>query len=260
VQVLAAAVAPDPDWRLAAVLVVLVVTATVASYVGQLGVGHDHVTAAGRAVVQLTVVSLAIAATLSSIWWSLAFVLLMYVVATVTSGRRVDVPARQLPWVGLAVAAGAAPVIGLTLASGVIPVNGAGIVPMAGILIGGAMTVATLAGRRASAELRGRRGEYEAGLAIGLPRVDAAMLVIQPSARDALAPGLDQTRTVGLVTLPGAFVGVLLGGGTPVQAGAAQILVLVGLMAVQAITAAVLLRVMAQGRVVCADLHGVYPR
>jgi putative ABC transport system permease protein len=86
------------------------------------------------------------------------------------------------------------------------------------------------------------------------------MLVIQPSARDALAPGLDQTRTVGLVTLPGAFVGVLLGGGTPVQAGAAQILVLVGLMAVQAITAAVLLRVMAQGRVVCADLHGVYPR
>jgi putative ABC transport system permease protein len=86
------------------------------------------------------------------------------------------------------------------------------------------------------------------------------MLVIQPSARDALAPGLDQTRTVGLVTLPGAFVGVLLGGGTPVQAGAAQILVLVGLMAVQAITAAVLLRVMAQGRVVSADLHGAYPR
>ena len=257
---LAAAVAPDPDWRLAVVLVVLVVTAAFVSYVGQLGVGHDHVSAAGRAVVQLTVVSLAITATLSSVWWSLAFVLLMYVVATVTSGRRVDVPARQLPWVGLAVAVGAAPVIGLTLASGVIPANGAGIVPMAGILIGGAMTVATLAGRRASSELRGRRGEYEAGLAIGLPQVDAAMLVIQPSARDALAPGLDQTRTVGLVTLPGAFVGVLLGGGTPVQAGAAQILVLVGLMAVQAATAAVLLRLMAQGRVVCADLQGVYPR
>jgi putative ABC transport system permease protein len=103
-------------------------------------------------------------------------------------------------------------------------------------------------------------GEYEAGLAIGLQRVDAAMLVIQPSARDALAPGLDQTRTVGLVTLPGAFVGVLLGGGTPVQAGAAQILVLVGLMAVQATTAAVLLRLMAQGRVVREDLQGAYPR
>jgi len=31
----------------------------------------------------------------------------------------------------------------------------------------------------------------------------------------ALVPGLDQTRTVGLVTLPGAFVGVLLAGASP---------------------------------------------
>ena len=39
-------------------------------------------------------------------------------------------------------------------------------------------------------------------------------------------PGIDQNRTVGLVTLPGAFVGVLIGSGDPVQAGAAQVLVL----------------------------------
>ncbi|WP_435154151.1 hypothetical protein [Micromonospora aurantiaca (nom. illeg.)] len=32
-------------------------------------------------------------------------------------------------------------------------------------------------------------------------------------------PALDQTRTVGLVTLPGAFVGVLPGGGTAVGWG-----------------------------------------
>ena len=235
------------------VLVVLVVLAVAVSYAGHLGVGWDHLTAAVRAVVQLTIVSLAITATLSSLGWSLAFVVLMYSVATGTAARRMDVSVKHVPWVGLAVIAGAAPVIGLTLASGVIPANGAGIVPMAGIVIGGAMTSATLTGRRASAELLSKRGEYEAGLAIGLPRTDAAMLVIQPTARDALAPGLDQTRTVGLVTLPGAFVGVLLGGGTPVQAGAAQILVLVGLMAAQATTAAVLLRLVASGRVVRRD-------
>lgn len=56
---------------------------------------------------------------------------------------------------------------------------------------------------------------------------------------EALVPGLDQTRTVGLVTLPGAFVGVLLGGGTPVQAAAAQIVVLIGLLAAQTITVVV---------------------
>ena len=46
-------------------------------------------------------------------------------------------------------------------------------------------------------------------------------------------PPLDQTRTLGLVTLPGAFVGVLLGGGSPLQAGAAQLLVLIGLLAAE---------------------------
>jgi putative ABC transport system permease protein len=71
---------------------------------------------------------------------------------------------------------------------------------------------------------------------------------------------LDQTRTVGLVTLPGAFIGVLLGGGTALQAGAAQVLVLLGLMAGQAITCAVLLRLVAQARVVRADLAATYPR
>lgn len=55
---------------------------------------------------------------------------------------------------------------------------------------------------------------------------------------DALLPGLDQTRTVGLVTLPGAFVGMLLGGASPVEAGAVQLFVLVALMAVQVVAVA----------------------
>ncbi len=84
--------------------------------------------------------------------------------------------------------------------------------------------------------------------------------MIQPSAKEALAPGLDQTRTVGLVTLPGAFVGVLLGGGTPLEAGAAQIMVLIGLMAAQAITTAVLLRLIAGAYVVRDDMRPRYPR
>lgn len=255
-----AGVTPSPDWRLAAVLVVLVVFAVAASLLGRLGVGREHVTAACRAVVQLAVVSLVIAATLRSLWWSLAFVAVMLVVATGTSARRIGVPMGQAWWIGFTITAGAAPVVGLCLASGVIPLNGAGIIPIAGIVIGGAMTSATLTGRRASDELAAQQGAYEAGLAIGLQAVDAASLVVQPTAREGLTPGLDQTRTVGLVTLPGAFVGVLLGGGTPLEAGAAQVLVLIGLMAAQAITAALLLRQMAIGRVVRRDLALVHPR
>ena len=257
---LAVATAPTPDWRLAVVLVLMVAGAVTASYLGHLGVERNHLTAAARAVIQLAAVSLVIAAVLGSVWWSLAFALLMLTVATFTSAGRIRAPRSQIAWVGLAIAAGVVPVLALILGSGVVPFNGAGLVPTAGIVIGGAMTAATLTGRRAYDEIAGSFGTYEAGLALGMQSPQAAFEVIQPTAKEALTPGLDQTRTVGLVTLPGAFVGVLLGGGTPLQAGAAQIMVLIGLMAAQAITAAVLLRMIASARVVRRDLLSSYPR
>jgi putative ABC transport system permease protein len=260
VPVLAATTAPSPDWRLALVLLALVAVAVAASRLGSLGVERNQLTAAGRAVVQLSVVSLVITAALESVWWSLAFVLLMFLVASVTSAGRIGSPRAHLPWVMAAIAAGAVPVLALILGSGTVPFNGPGIIPIAGIVIGNTMTAATLTGRRAYDEIAGSFGSYEAGLALGLTSPAAAYEVIQPTAKEALTPGLDQTRTVGLVTLPGAFIGVLLGGGTPLEAGAAQILVLIGLMAGQALTAAVLLRLVAAGRVVREDLADRYPR
>jgi len=194
------------------------------------------------------------------VWWSLAFVLLMFTVASVTSTGRIGTPRDQLPWVAFAIACGAVPVLALVFASGVVPFNGPGIIPIAGIVVGNMMTAATLTGRRAYDEIASKFGSYEAGLALGMTSPEAAFEVVQPTAKEALTPGLDQTRTVGLVTLPGAFIGVLLGGGTPLEAGAAQVLVLVGLMAGQAVTSAVLLRLVAAGRVVRRDLVPAYPR
>lgn len=90
--------------------------------------------------------------------------------------------------------------------------------------------------------------EVEAAMALGFPDRDARLEIAGPAASDALLPGLDQTRTVGLVTLPGAFVGMLLGGASPVQAGAVQLFVLVALMAVQAAAVATVLELVARGR------------
>jgi putative ABC transport system permease protein len=71
--------------------------------------------------------------------------------------------------------------------------------------------------------------------------------VCRPTAGQALVPALDQTWTVGLVTLPGAFVGVLLGGGSAVHAGATQLLMLIALLAAEAIAAALTLELVARG-------------
>lgn len=256
----ASAIAPSPDWRLAVVLVALVATGVAASYLGRLDVERETVTASARAVVQLAVISLVITAVLGSLWLSALFSLVMLAVATRTSAKRIQADGAEVLWVGGAILAGVAPVLVLVLGSGVIPFNGAGLVPTAGIIIGNTMTAATLSGRRAYDELSAQFGAYEAGLALGLESKDAANEVIRPSGKEALTPNLDKTRTVGLVTLPGAFVGVLLGGGTPLEAGAAQVLVLVGIVAAQAVTSAVLMRMVADARVVRADMKERYPR
>jgi putative ABC transport system permease protein len=52
---------------------------------------------------------------------------------------------------------------------------------------------------------------------------------------------------VGLVTLPGAFVGMLLGGASPVEAGAVQLFVLVALLAVEAIAVVLVTEAVARG-------------
>lgn len=75
----------------------------------------------------------------------------------------------------------------------------------------------------------------------------------------ALVPALDRTRTVGLVTLPGAFVGVLLGSGDPVRAAGAQILVLVGLLAAETVAALVTVELVARQRIVRDPPHDRAP-
>lgn len=220
-------------WPLAVVLVLLTVAGALTVWLGRISSWRPVVVAAVRAVVQLGAVSLLITAVLASGWLTGGFVLLMFSIAAWTSGRRIF--GRVSAVAAVSIAGGVAPVLVALLASRVVPWEPVAVIPIAGILIGGAMTATSLAGRRALDELANRRGEYEAALALGFPNRDAALLLVRPTAHQALVPALDQTRTVGLVTLPGAYVGVLLGSGDAIQAGAVQVLVLVALLAVEAV-------------------------
>ncbi|SCY87096.1 putative ABC transport system permease protein [Streptomyces sp. 136MFCol5.1] len=232
---------------LGVVLALLLAAAAVVAAVASLGRSREIALAGLRAAVQLAAVSLLIGWVVRSLPALLGFLVLMYAVAVRTAGRRITAN-RTWWWAALPIAAGVAPVVGVLLLTGLLPVRGLALIPVTGILIGGALTATVLGGRRALDELTMRRGEVEAGMALGLLDRDARMEIARPAASEALLPGLDQTRTVGLVTLPGAFVGMLLGGASPVQAGAVQLFVLVALMAVQAVAVATVLELVARGR------------
>ncbi|MFC7591915.1 ABC transporter permease [Nonomuraea antimicrobica] len=229
-------------------VVVLAALGALVAWLGRLGHGRGVVTACLRAALQLGVVSVVITWVVAYSMAVVGFILLMFGVATFTAGRRVTGTRTGWWWAGLPIAAGTVPVLAVLTGTRVISVTGIVIIPIAGILLGGCLTATALAGRRAVEELFQRRGEVEAALSLGfLPR-DAAMEICRPAAAGALVPALDQTRTVGLVTLPGAFVGVLLGGASPIEAGIVQLVVLVALLAAEAIAIVVTVELVARGR------------
>ena len=204
--------------------------------------------AAVRAAVQLAAVATVLAAAMSRLWSSVLVLAVMFVVAAVTAARRSEAD-KGTPWLTVSLAAGMVSVIPLLLLTRVVPLNGVALVPVFGIVLGGTMTATGVAARRALDALSQRSGEVEAALSLGLSERDSRMEVIERPLRDALLPNLDQARTAGLVTLPGAFVGVLLATGSAAQAGAVQVMVLISLLLAQACGVAVTGELVARGNI-----------
>ena len=199
----------------------------------RLGHAREIAIAAGRALVQLAVVGAAIALVFEFPALAAAFVAVMVATAGLTAGSRL----RGLPGArARALAAIALPALAATgalLAVGAFELTARAAVPTAGILIGGAMAATTLTGRRLLESLHDDTLEIETRLALG----DSARMALAPAIRRAvhtgLVPVVDQTRSVGLVTLPGTFVGLILGGASPEEAAATQLVVLCALLAVE---------------------------
>jgi len=228
------------------VCVVMAVAAGVLYRVTAIGSVWAVPSAGIRATVQLAAIAGVLAAALRHLWSSVLVLAVMFAVASVTAARRCRAGRGSL-WLSLSLALGLLAVLPVLLGSGVVPMTGVAVVPIVAIVLGNTMTGVSVAARLELDALALRIGEVEAALSLGLRERDARMEVIGGSAATALLPTLDSTRTVGLVTLPGAFVGVLLSTGSATQAGAVQILVLIALLLAQTCGVAVAVELIARG-------------
>lgn len=244
----------DPGWPVAIALAGLLLIALTAHRINGYRLEGPVLVAAVRALVQLSAVALLIGLVIDDLALSWLLVAVMFAMGVLTTTLRVEAP-RAWPWAAVAMAAGVAPVLVVVLLSGAIPMEGIAIIPVAGIIVGNAMTGHTLVGRRGFAALREEQSQYEACLSLGMLPAAAIGEIVHRRAPEALFPGLDQVKTTGVVTLPGAFIGVMLGGGSPVQAATAQALVLFGIMAAQTVTVGVAERLMSARRLLPADLR-----
>jgi putative ABC transport system permease protein len=230
----------DSSLRLGIGLAALAGIAVLVLTLARVGQRRAVVVAGLRAVLQLGVVALALRGVFAEPAYVVLAVAVMFSVATWTATRRLrgfDRPGRA---VVLACGAGAAVSIGLICGLPILDRSVRTLVAVSGIVVGGTMTAATLTGRRLLDGLRRRREEVEGWLALGATPRQAVVPIARDAAAEALVPALDQTRTVGLVTLPGAFVGALLGGASATDAARFQVVVLVGLLCAESITAVAL--------------------
>ena len=198
------------------------------------------VVACVRAAVQLAVIGALLGLVFRFPFAAALVLLVMLTTATRTAGRRLRELDGAFAAVLTASLAGALCTLLIAFATGAVAFQVRYVVALGGITLGGTMTACTIAGRQLLSGIRSRRDEVEGWLALGATPRQAVRDIARTAAGEALLPAIDQTRTVGLVTLPGAFVGALFGGASPATAARFQLVVLVGLLAAEAIAAVTL--------------------
>jgi putative ABC transport system permease protein len=224
-------------WQVAGTLV-LIAVAIAASRWRRADLEQDIAVAVVRSFVQLTAVGYVIQAIFNSnsLWLVVALLTFMVFFGAWTArGRAKGVPRAFVPLL-LALGTAAAVTLGIVLLLNVFEPKPRFMVPVGGMVIGNAMTSASVALNRLADEIRDKANLVEATLALGATARQATSRLVARSLRSGLIPLIDQTKTTGMVFFPGTMVGALLGGATPVNAVRLQLILLWTLMGAAALS------------------------
>lgn len=217
----------------------LVVLAVAISHRRGLDLERELAIAAVRAALQLAAVGALVTLVFEHGGLAAGFVAVMLAAAALTSGHRLRGIRRPTAIAGATIALGAGIGLAPLLITGAFELTPRELIPVAGILIGGAMAATSLTGRRLLDDIGESMPAIEARLALGVPARTALYESSRRAVTTGLIPALDQTKSVGLVTLPGTFVGLVLGGASPAKAASVQLTVLLALLGVEVVAGVV---------------------
>lgn len=240
---------PVPAWWGVALCALFVAVTGYVVLRERLGLTRDVAEAAVRAVVQLVAVGFVLRLLFdhAGIPGSLGWVGGMVVVAGRTAGGRASgLPgATRAATIGIAV--GVAASLGLVVLARILPSTPRIVLPMGGILVSAAMQGTSIALARIRDEVASSRALVEARLALGLPGTAAFAPHRRLALRAAIAPGIDQTKVVGLIALPGTMTGLIIAGVSPLTAIRYQVVVQYVYIGAVTISALVASRVAVRG-------------
>lgn len=235
---------PTPPSLLATVIAVVALAGIAAAVLGVMKVSRPWsvVTALARAALQLAALSLVLAGIIRDPVWVAVGLTVMLVAAVATAARRSRVNRHQLMPLAAAMLLGPLVVMAVVFSTGAIEFSPRYALAIGGIIIGNTMTVAIVTERLNRESVHDHWDEVEGWLALGATPWESTRDLARRAIRTALLPSIDQTRTTGIVVLPGAFVGAIFAGASPFEAGRFQLVVLAGILAAASVTAVTLLR------------------
>jgi putative ABC transport system permease protein len=212
----------------------LLAVATLAVY----GVPHRWAPALAilRGAAQLAVISVVLAGVITNPLWVALALIVMFAVAASTATRRVGWSTPHAIMMASSMLTGVVVAFSVVFLTGALEFSARYALAIGGIVIGNSMSIATLAGRRFVESVDDRWEEVEGWLALGATPRQSTLTLARGAVYSALIPSVDQTKTTGLVTLPGAFVGAIFGGVSPLEAGRFQVVVLAAIMAAGSLT------------------------
>jgi putative ABC transport system permease protein len=193
-----------------------------------------------RGLVQLAILSVILTGVIQNPFWVGVALVVMFGVAVGVATRRIG-DRRRVWQVAIAMGSGVLVTLLVIFVSGALQLDARYALAIGGIVIGNTMSIATIGGRRLVEAANDHWDEIEGWFALGATPRQATRDIGHQSVYSALIPTTDQTKTTGLVTLPGAFVGAIFGGVSPLEAGRFQIVVLAAIMCAGAITAVILI-------------------
>lgn len=217
----------DLGWSLG-----IIILAVALSSWQKLGWEGQLLLAAGRSLLQLSVVGYLLAAifALAHPLPVLGILGVMLTIAAIVARNRIGKQIKGLfsvVWVSLFVSSG------LTLGYAIFVIIQPAtwyqpqyLIPLAGMVLGNAMNSASLAGERLASQIYQNRLEVETYLCLGATPQQAIANYRQQAIRVSLMPILNQMMVAGLVSLPGMFTGQVLAGSDPLNAASYQILLL----------------------------------
>ncbi len=212
---------------------VLIIIALIVDYKEQLGLGKDIFIAAVRAVVQLFVIGylLSYIFKLDNTIVTLAMVLFIIFNAAYNAAKRAEGIQHAFRISLIAIGVGTLISLAVLFVSGALMWTPSQIVPITGMIASNAMTAIGVGYRTMNSKFKDQRQQVLERLALGADVNQASTAIIRDSIKSAMAPSVDRTKTVGLVSLPGMMSGLMFAGVDPTAAIRYQIVVMFMLIA-----------------------------